>query len=306
MSSSIVGTVVDPSGAAIVGAPVTLTNAGTSATRPGTTDSAGTYRFQNVEPGTYNITVKASGFKSEVQTGISVLADETHNAGKMILQLGAVTESISVSAEVAQVQLASSEKSTTVDSADLENLTLKGRDLFGYMKLVPGVIDTTASRDVTSHGAVSGFTINGGGTAVNFTVDGITDLDTGSDGSNDFEPNMDAIQELRVLTSNYQAEFGRNSGGTVTVVTKSGTQQFHGSGQWSHRHEEFNADTWANNHTLKNGVATPRAPYRYNVETYSIGGPAYIPKVANKDKKSVLLLVSGVHRPICIARILRV
>jgi hypothetical protein len=160
---------------------------------------------------------------------------------------------------------------------------LKGRDLFGYVRLVPGVIDT-ASRDVTSHGAISGMNINGGFTALNFTVDGVTDMDTGSNTSLQVEPNLDAVQELKVLTSNFQAEFGHNSGGQITVVTKNGTQEFHGTAAWNHRHEEFNADTWANNHTLKNGVATPRVPYRYNVETYSIGGPVFIPKHFNRNK----------------------
>ncbi len=97
------------------------------------------------------MTVKANGSKQGIESGIVIAAQETHNGGKMILQLGSVSESISVTAEIAQIQLASSEQSKTVDAADLEDLTLKGRDLFGYMKLVPGVIDTGAQgRDVTS------------------------------------------------------------------------------------------------------------------------------------------------------------
>ena len=166
------------------------------------------------------------------------------------------------------------------------------------MRLVPGVIDTGAQgRDVTSPNQLRGFTIQGNSTlTMNFTVDGVTDMDTGSNSTLHYEPNMDAIQELKVLTSNYQAEFGRNSGGTITVVTKNGTQDFHGSGNWSHRHEEFNADSWGNNHTLKNinglNVATPRPDYRFNIETYSIGGPMYIPKVANKDKKRLFFFWS--------------
>ena len=291
VTSQIVGSVVDPADAVVAGAPVTLTSVDTGAVRTATTDSLGTYRFSQIVPGTYNVTVKATGFKSETQTGIVVSAEETHSAGKMSLQIGNVSESISVTAEAAQVQLASSDKSQTVDSADLTDLTLKGRDLFGYMRLVPGVIDT-ANRDVTSHSSVSGLNINGGFTTINFTVDGITDMDTGSDGSVNYEPNMDSIQEMRVLTSNYQAEFGRKSGGTVTVVTKSGTQGFHGTAAWNHRHEEFNSDTWANNHTLKNGASTPRVPYRYNVETYSIGGPAFIPKHLNRDRKKLFFFWS--------------
>jgi hypothetical protein len=291
VSSSIVGSVVDPADAVVSGAPVTLNSVDTGAVRTATTDSLGTYRFTEIQPGTYNVTVKAAGFKSETQTGIVVTAQETHNAGKMILALGALTESVSVSAEAAQVQLSSSEKAQTVDSAALDDLTLKGRDLFGYIRLVPGVVDT-ANRDVTSHGALSGMNINGGFTALNFTVDGVTDMDTGSNTSLQAEPNLDAVQELKVLTSNFQAEFGHNSGGTITVVTKNGTQEFHGTMAWNHRHEEFNADTWGNNHTVKNGAATPRVPYRYNVETYSIGGPVFIPKHFNRDRKKLFFFWS--------------
>src|SRR5215472_262331 len=120
--------------------------------------------------------------------------------------------------------ISSSEKSQLIDSNQLTNVTLKGRDLFGYMKLIPGVIDTTASRDVTSPGAIGGITINGNTSAKNFTVDGVTDMDTGSNGTLHYEPNLDSVQELKILSSNYQAEFGRNSGGTITVVTKSGTK----------------------------------------------------------------------------------
>src|ERR1700761_6197050 len=181
-------------------------------------------------------------------------------------------ESYSVTAEVAPIQLASSEKSQLIDANQLENVTLKGRDLFGYMKLVPGVIDTTTSRDVTSPNAIAGITINGNTTAKNFTVDGITDMDTGSNGTLHYEPNLDAIQEMKILSSNYQAEFGRNSGGTITVVTKGGSRDFHGTAQWSHRHEGFNANSWLNDHSLQaNGQAQPISRYRYNVETYTIG-----------------------------------
>jgi hypothetical protein len=298
VASSLEGVVVDPADAAVANAPVTLKSE-TGAVRTANTDNTGTYRFLQVDPGNYTISVKATGFKTEVQTGVVVAAQETHNGGKMVLQLGSVSDSISVTAEIAQVQLSSSEQSRTVDTADLSDLTLKGRDLFGYMKLIPGVIDTGGqARDVTSPNNLGSIVIQGNqSNTLNFTVDGVTDMDTGSNGSLHYEPNMDAIQELKVLSSVYQAEFGRNSGGTITVVTKNGTQQFHGSGAWNHRHEEFNANSWVDNHTLKtiDGIpnqATQRPDYRYNVETYSIGGPAYIPKLLNKDKKRLFFFFS--------------
>ena len=292
VSSSLVGTVVDPADAVVVNVPVTLTNPDTGATRTATTDSSGTYRFLELVPGTYTVTVKAPGFKTSSQTNIVVAAEETRSAGKIALEIGSLSDSVSVTAEATEVQLASSEKSQTVDGNQLDDITLKGRDLFGYLRLVPGVIDTSTSRDVTGPNQIQGITINGNTSAKNFTVDGITDMDTGSNTTLHYEPNIDAIQELKVLSSNYQAEFGRNSGGTITVVTKNGTQQFHGTGMWNHRHEEFNANTWANNHNVVNGAATPRVPYRYNVETYSIGGPIYIPKHFNTRKTRLFFFES--------------
>ncbi|HKD07077.1 MAG TPA: carboxypeptidase-like regulatory domain-containing protein [Bryobacteraceae bacterium] len=292
VTSSIVGRVVDPASAVLAAAPVTLTDQNTGNSRAATTDSSGVFRFADVAPGTYSVSIAANGFKGLTERDIVVSASETRDVGTLHLELGNVTESISVTADVTPVQLASSEKSQLIDSNQLNNVTLKGRDLFGYMKLIPGVIDTTASRDVTSPGAIGGITINGNTSAKNFTVDGVTDMDTGSNGTLHYEPNLDSVQELKILSSNYQAEFGRNSGGTITVVTKSGTKDFHGTAQWSHRHEQFNANNWLNNHTLTNGLPQPTPRYRYNVETYTIGGPAFIPHLFNRDRKKLFFFFS--------------
>src|SRR5690242_9791218 len=100
---------------------------------------------------------------------------------------------------------------------------------------------------------------------------------------------------MKVLTSNYQAEFGRNSGGTITVVTKSGTNQFHGTAAWNHRNEGMNANTWTNNRNGRNLAGaenSPRSLYRFNVETYSIGGPVFIPKIFNTEKKRLFFFWS--------------
>ncbi|HEX3877709.1 MAG TPA: carboxypeptidase-like regulatory domain-containing protein, partial [Bryobacteraceae bacterium] len=293
VTSTLIGRVVDPATAVLAGAPVTLTNQGLGSTRTSATDSTGTFRFTDVAPGNYTITVQATGFKAFKEQNIAVSASETRDIGTLNLELGSMTESISVTAEATPIQLASSEKGQLIDANQLENVTLKGRDLFGYMKLVPGVIDTTAARDVTSPNAIAGITINGNTSAKNFTVDGITDMDTGSNGTLHYEPNLDAIQEMKILSSNYQAEFGRNSGGTITVVTKGGSRDFHGTAQWSHRHEQFNANNWINNHSVQsNGAAQAIPRYRYNVETYTIGGPAFIPKLLNRDRKKLFFFFS--------------
>ena len=295
VSSSLVGTVLDPSNAVVPNAAVTLTDQETGAVRASNTDSSGTFRFLNLTPGEYSLSVTVTGFKSISEKGIALAAQETRDVGRLTLSLGSTTDTIAITAEATPIQLASAEKSQAIDGKQLNDITLKGRDLFGYLKLVPGVIDTTAARDVTSPNAIAGITINGNTSAKNFTVDGITDMDTGSNGTLHYEPNLDAVQEMKVLTSNYQAEFGRNSGGTITVVTKNGTQQFHGTAAWNHRHEGFNANLWSNNRNGRNALNVPNSqisPYRFNIETYSLGGPVFIPKVFNREKKKLFFFWS--------------
>jgi hypothetical protein len=294
ISSSLVGSIVDPAGAVIPNAVVSLVDRDTGALRSSPTDTSGVFHFLNLTPGNYSLSVSVTGFKRYNESNILLAAQETRDVGKLALEIGSTSEQISIMAEATPVQTASSEKSQMVDGHQLNDITLKGRDLFGYMRMIPGVIDT-ANRDVTSPNGFSNITINGNTSAKNFTVDGITDVDTGSNGTIHFEPNIDAIQELKVLTSNYQAEFGRNSGGQITVVTKNGTQQFHGSAAWNHRHEGFDANLWQNN---RNGLkadgtpVSPISPYRFNVETYSIGGPVIIPKLFNRSRKRLFFFWS--------------
>jgi len=296
VSSSLVGTVLDPSSAVVPNAAVTATDQETGAVRAVTTDSAGTFRFLNLTPGQYNLSITVTGFKSITEKGITLAAQETRDVGKLTLTLGSTTDTIAITAEVTPIQLASPEKAQTIDGRQLNDITLKGRDVFGYLKLVPGVIDTVGNRDVASASAINGIYINGNNnTQKNFTVDGITDMDTGSNTTLHYEPNMDAIKELKVLTSNYQAEFGRNGGGTITVVTKNGTKDFHGSAAWNHRHEGFDANLWQNNRNGRNALNVPNSqisPYRFNVETYSIGGPVFIPKVFNRQKNRLFFFWS--------------
>jgi hypothetical protein len=296
VSSSITGTVLDPASSVVPNAAVTLTDENTGSVRTGLTDSSGVFRFLNVAPGSYSVSVQVPGFKNLVQSNVMVSANETRDAGKLALAIGNTSEKISVVAEATAIQLASSEKSQLVDGKQLNDITLKGRDVFGYLKLVPGVIDTNWNRNVTDPGSINNIVINGNNALYkNFTVDGITDMDTGSNSTIHYEPNIDAIQELKVLTSNYQAEFGRNSGGTITIVTKSGTQQFHGTAAWNHRHEAWNANSWTNNRNGLNALGqevSPRSKYRFNVETYSIGGPVFIPKVFNTEKKKLFFFWS--------------
>src|ERR1041385_2285366 len=278
VSSSIVGTVTDPANASIANVEVQIRDQATGAMRTTTSGSEGLFRFNSVPPATYTLTIKAQGFKTYTQQEINLASSETRDLGKIQLTLGSLVEEISVTAMAVAIQTASSEKSALVDGKQLNQIALRGRDLFGYLRLLPGV--TGAANHETTGTGLSG-SINGAPSNYkNFTVDGVTDMDTGSNSTVHYEPNLDSIAEIRVLTTNYQAEYGRNSGGAVSVVTKGGGQQFHGSAWETKRHEQFNANSFFNNY---NNV--PKSLYRYDVFGYSVGGPVYIPKVLTSKNK---------------------
>jgi hypothetical protein len=286
ITSTLLGTVTDPTGAVVPGAQIEISNQATGAVRNTTADSAGLFRFLNLAPGTYQLNIKAPSFKSWILKEIAVSAAETRDVGRIALEIGSLTEQVVITAEATPVQVASSERSALVDSAQLKNLTLKGRDAFNFMQLLPGVLDTT-DRNTIGTGGDGGISVNGNTTSMSNMVDGITDRDAGAASGVHFVPNMDAVAEVRLLASNYSAEYGRNSGGVVTMVTKSGGQDFHGSAWWVHRHEGFNANGYFNNLA---GRAI--SPYRYNIFGWSVGGPVYIPGAFNKQKNRLFFFAS--------------
>lgn len=289
ISSSLRGVVVDASGAAVPGATCSLTNAATGAETSVTADAVGNCVFSNVLPGAYNLTVKMTGFKTLTGKNIQVTANQNRTLGQLQLEVGGVAESIEVTGEVSQINLASAEKSGTINVVQLQNIAVKGRDFFALLNTVPGVVDNFSQRrETSSPDAIRGTFINGQReNQKNLAVDGITNLDTGSNSTIHFQPNMDAIAEIKVLTSNYQAEFGRNGGGVITVVTKGGGKDFHGTGYWQYRHESLNANTFFNNRESRQ-----KNPYRYRINGFSIGGPIYIPKTFNTNKDKLFFFFS--------------
>jgi hypothetical protein len=292
-TGNLLGTVTDASGAAVPSVQVELKNMATGAVVATTTGAEGIFRFNSLVPAQYNLTIKpATGFKTYTQASIAVTANEVRDLGKVILALGSLTEEVSVTATATPIQTASSENSKLVDSSQIMNLTLKGRDMFAILMTMPGVSFGNAyltGGDTSSEStALQVMQINGGGGGkTNFTVDGITNLDTGSNQTTNFEPAMDSIAEMRVLTTNYQAEYGRNSSGVISVVTKGGSQEFHGSAYVNKRHEMFNAKSFFQNYNNQQ-----KSVYRFFVWGFSVGGPVYIPKVFNTQKKKLFFFVS--------------
>jgi hypothetical protein len=290
VSGTIRGEIVDPGSAAVVNANVTLTSSATQAVLRTTTNTSGVFVFPSVAGGTYELAAEAHGFRKSIVSGITLSASEIRDLGRLQLVLGEVRETVSVTDTIAPLQTASGERSGLLNGSQLNSLALKGRDFLGLATLMPGVVDDgSQARQTTSAGAIGGIYINGNRAETkNFTVDGVTDVDTGSGATTmHYEPNMDSIAEVKVLTSNYQAEFGRSAGGLISVVTKNGTREFHGSGWWTHRHEQFNANNFFNNRT-----GLPNPPYRYNIAGFSIGGPVYIPKKFNADKSKIFFFAS--------------
>ena len=284
------GVVVDDSGAVVPAADLTLTNtANGAALKTAANAESGLFVFPSVAAGTYELQARAPGFKNYQMKNIVLTAGELRELGRITLSIGEVSESISVQDTAAPLQMASGEKSGLVSGTQLNELTLKGRDFYGLMTLIPGVVDNgSQDRDGTSSDAIAGIYINGGRTEMkNITVDAVSSVSAGSNNNTPFQPNMDTIAEVKVLTSNYQAEYGKSGAGVISVVTKSGGREFHGSGWWTHRHEQLNANNFFNNRT-----GTAKSPYRYDIFGFSAGGPVTIPRLFNTGRNKLFFFAS--------------
>jgi hypothetical protein len=273
LTGQLSGTVSDSSGSVLPGAAVSIKNTGTQATREVVTDSDGNFVATDLLAGTYDITVTLQGFKTFTQTALVLSANERVALRAITLEVGEMAETISIVAEAARIQTQSAERSGLITQEQIKEITLKGRDYMGMLRLMPGVVDT-ANREAPGWNNLGGLSINGGRVnTINLTYDGVTNLDTGSNTGPFLAPGLDSIAEIKVLTSNYQAEYGRSSGGTINVITKSGSRDFRGGGFFSKRHEDFNANEWLNNRLQR-----AKPPYRFDYSGYHIGGPIVLPK----------------------------
>jgi hypothetical protein len=285
----ISGTVIDKSGAAIAGADVVLTNTAGSLTRATTTNGDGAYVIPGLQGDTYNLTVSAKGFQRYTAQKIKLDVAEKARVD-VTLTVGAMSEEITVTGEsVAQVQTESSEIGSTITGKQVNQLELNGRNFTQLVTLTPGVVDQTGSDEgkVGVYGNVS-YSMNGGRNEYNnWELDGGDNMDNGSNATLNVYPNLEAIAEFKVLTSNYGAQYGRNGSGTIEVETKSGSNTFHGSAFYYGRNEVFNANDF-----FDNAVGNPKAPYRKHDFGYTVGGPVFIPHHYNSNKKKTFFFFS--------------
>lgn len=284
-SGQISGRITDPSGAAIPSAQVILTSQSTGEQRETKSGDAGDFVFVAVQPGAYKIAVSVPGFKQYEKQGLTLTASERLSAGNISLEVGAVAEKIDVVADQTPIQSQSGERSALLDSKEISTLMTPGRDVTALLRTLPGVVKT--GEGASQLGTQSAGTINGvRGDYTSLSIDGTTGNTRG--GPNFDTPlNMDAVGEVKVLTGNYQAEYGQAGGAMVELVTKSGTQKFHGTAYYYGRNEAFNANDYFNKQA---GVPRPR--YRYNTIGYNLGGPFFIPGVLNTHRDKIFFFFS--------------
>jgi len=295
-SGTITGTVVDPSGAIIPGAKITLTDEATKDTREATGSDAGEFVFAALRPSTYAITVEKPGFQLFRQTGIILSTSQRLGLGEVRLTVGQSTESVTITAQVPSVNTEGADTAPAIDQVQLNNIPVAGRDVMNLLRVLPGVgsmamspwgeIPASDPAGTASNGGQFGsFTPNVGGARLFWN----TVLVDGQVGSNPDFPglfmaaiSMDAVAEAKIISHNYTAEYGRNPGPTISLVTKSGTSDFHGSVYSYFRNEDLNANDFFNN---RDGL--PKPEYRFTTIGVAVGGPIYIPHLFNTDKRKL-------------------
>ena len=291
ITGSIVGTVSDPQAAVIGTATVLATNVETGFTRSAPTNGYGQYRIDYLPVGRYNIQVTAAGFEKFVQQNIVLTVDQTQTVNAT-LTYGSASQTITVSEAPPLVETSTAVLGRTVEPAEIIGMPLVNRNAYAELSLTPGVMANSASGQSNANGTpnfvvgqpsvdvqING-SIDGGNPEVSFYLDGGLNI-SGVRNYGNQVPNPDALEEFRVETSDFSAQYGHMSAAVVTAVTKSGTNQFHGSLFEFNRNTDFNAYNWR---------ALTRAPYHRNNFGGVIGGPI------KKDKAFFLFSYAGLRQ----------
>jgi Carboxypeptidase regulatory-like domain/TonB-dependent Receptor Plug Domain len=292
-TATIVGTVTDPTGAVMPNVPVTVTNTDTGNARTIPTNDAGQYVFPDLIIGHYTVKAESSGFKASERAGLTL------NTGDRIridfqMTMGAKTETISVEANPIAVQTDSGEQSTLIGSKQISELATNGRTIYQYVALTPGVANLQSdSQTPVPVGSSSNISFNGNRYGHNlYLLDGGENSDRGGAGASSIMPSMDAIAETQVLTSNYSAEYGLSSGGTISTVVKSGTQTLHASAWEFFRNDALDARNFFN------ASPSPIGELRYNIYGFNIGGPVTFGHLYNPNKNKTFFFYNMEWRKI--------
>ena len=296
-NGQISGTVTDPSGGVIIGAKVTLTYELTGQQRQVVTGSSGDFFFPDLVSGTYDISVDQAGFQTYEQKGISLAVAEKLALHAIQMSVGNVSTEVTVQASTAHVETDTSEHSDLVNSNQMQDITVKGRNYMSYVALLPGVTNTSpGGGDAPGWGNSDGETVNGGNNTVVVMLNGTASEDDGNNNLNAYlAPSADAIQEMNVQTNAMNAEFGSRNGGQVDVVYKTGTRDFHGTAFDYDRNTMFNANSFFDKLLPTNNYYYHHpGHYDYQNPGGTIGGPFYMPGVPfNKNRDKLFLFFSA-------------
>jgi hypothetical protein len=284
--ATVTGEVTDPSGSAVEGAKVAATSIERHVSYESITNSAGRYTIPFLLPGKYTLTVQKTGFKKVVQEGVALLAADKV-AIDVKLDLGAVADTVIVSAEAPLLQTESATRQAVIENRVLENVPSGGRNLYALQYDEPGVVKASTywgSMELYAFGNVNAVAIAGGKTGENETVlDGVTN--TKSDRGVAFVPSINSTQEFTVQTNSYDAQFGRVGGGVTMINLKSGTNSLHGQFFEYFKNEKLRANDWVAN---KNGA--PKTAFKNNTFGFELDGPFYIPKVMDGRNKAFFMI----------------
>jgi hypothetical protein len=280
-TSTITGTVTDPSGAVVPNATVTVTNQETGTPQSSTSNGDGIYSIPGLPVGTYTLTVSAGGFQKYQKTGIVVNVAQTLREDAH-LSVGANSQTVTVQANALQVQTETNEVSSLISGQQVRDIATNGRNITSLTTLGTGVSgNLPAFNGVMAQTSTATISFNGmRPDHNNFLIDGGEVYDRGSGGKLGALPSPDAIAQFQVLASNYPPDYGISSGGTVLIELKSGTRQFHGGAWEFNRNDDFDAGYYF---SKQNHTATPEL--RLNIFGGNIGGPVVIPHLYNNDRQ---------------------
>jgi hypothetical protein len=285
-SASVGGTVRDSQGGVIPGATVVLTSVTRGTNLEVVTGDEGYFVFPIVPADTYTMRVTMEGFKTLEVPAFQVNAGDKRTLGVLTIEVGALEESITVAARATELQAKSAERSFTIEGEAVQSIAVNGRNFFALAFNSAGIVNTAAQPGAL--GAQSNTMVANGMRANqnNVQIDGITSMDTGSNQGPSVSLAIDAVQEIKVLTSNYQAEYGRSAGAQITAVTKSGGRDFRGSVFYLRRNDDMNANTWINNR-----AGRPVTEVDQRDIGYSIGGPVILPGGFNSSRSKLFFFL---------------
>jgi Carboxypeptidase regulatory-like domain/TonB-dependent Receptor Plug Domain len=280
-NGSIVGFVKDASGAVVPGAKVTMKSEATGIERQVTTNDSGYYAAPNLLPGNYTISAEAPGFK-RFESIANKLDPNASLSVDIVLEVGVPTEKVEVVATTAVLETESAALEKLVTRAQIDSLELNGRDPLFMASLQPGVRSSTTLGDFSFSLTNGSYAVNGArSNDTQITFDGAPALRTRGNSTSIGVADVDSTQEVQILTGNYDAEYGRAAGGQIRIVTKGGSQQFHGGAYEYFRNSAMNANTWVRNQSATTNFASP---FRYNQFGFDVGGPVVIPHLIPKGR----------------------